>query len=109
MGAVTVSSVKQGSAGDKEERTATVTFSASYSTGGDTINELALGLHRIDDATVLTRGDGVVDHGYQVTLAGPPEARTLRLVRRSATNTVEEVPAATNVSTVAVRMRFRGD
>lgn len=107
MGAVTVSNVKQGQSGAHESRTATVTFSASYSTGGDTLNELALGLHSIVDARVLTKG--VVDHGYQITLGGSPEARTLRVVRRSATNTVEEVPAATNLSAVAVQMQFVGD
>lgn len=114
MGAVSVTVVSKGISNSQRTVDADVTFSASYSTGGDTIAPSQVGLSQIEEAHVI---GGKLDpsrsaasftpnlHGIQPVLAGTPSAPTLKAFKGSNV----EVTAATNLSTSgAVRIRLQG-
>ena len=116
MGACAVSIVSNGVVGGLRAVTADVTFSSSYSTGGDTISPASLGLQHVVSATLpagtLLASQQVPStvftpskHGVQPVLAGTLTAPKLQAFQGS----TSEVAAATNLSTVpALRVEFRG-
>lgn len=109
MGAITFTNRTDHVIGNKRVVEATATFSASYATGGDTITPRALGLSQIDDVTVLgaakdSKGATVTQQGRSIAVAGTPTAPTFKVYSGS----TSEVANATNLSTVAVRVRIFG-
>lgn len=105
MGAAVPSKVKPAKSKAKVSKVvdATVTFSASYATGGDTFLPGQLGLNRV--AMISQPADtNTAAHGAQIVLGGTPSAPTLKVFRGSNA----EVAAATNLSTLVVRLQFHG-
>lgn len=125
MGAVTLSTVKRlGPCPWNKNRqlvAATVTWSSSYATGGDTLATVmlsTLGLRTINKVWVGTDLDPIQAGGtaaaptqmtggsYEVRLAGTAAAPLL-ILRKGGTTPVEE-SAATNVAGVSAYVIFEG-
>lgn len=106
MGAVSVTAVKRRQDTSVKRVDATVTFSASYATGGDTIKLGDVRLNRITDAMVAST-KGTATHGVQVVLAGTDTAPKLKLLA-GAVGSGAEVANATDTHLVVVKMRFLG-
>lgn len=113
MGAVAVSNLSPGSTvGRFKAVEADVAFSASYATGGDTINPKALGLRAIHEVVVPSHHIRTrkpteaarLQSGLSVNLGGTTVAPTLLAYDAAAT----EVAAATNLSARTLRLRFLG-
>lgn len=114
MGAVSFTNAVQGIAGSSRIVEVDVTFSASYATGGDSIDLTQIGLRQVDDMHILgyvskspsAAGNSgkVTSVGIQPMLAGTPQAPLLKsFVNGSQTS------AATNLSALGVvRIEFRG-
>ena len=109
MGAAAVSGARptRPAKGATLERVATFTLSSSYATGGDTFSPGAVGLHQVVEAFQVAHGSPA-SAGMQVVLGGTPTAPKLRVLRRADAGTVAEMPAATNLSAVTVKMVLRG-
>lgn len=82
---------------------ATLTFSASYATGGDTLDMANLGLRRVDQLFV---DGGLATPGYHLQLAGTAAVPLIKLIK-GATAPAEETNA-TNVSTVSAVVELHG-
>lgn len=87
----------------KAVRRATITFSSSYATGGDTLDIANLGLRQVD--TLYVNG-ALATFGYHAQLAGTAQIPKVKLIKGS--TTPAEETAATNVSTVTAQVEFHG-
>ena len=125
MGAVTVANVKRLGPSpwnmNRQLVRATVTWSSSYATGGDTLATVmlsTLGLRQVNKVFVVGQTDPFAAGGdatspvqmtggsYEVRLGGMATAPTL-ILRKGGTTPVEE-SNATNVSTVSATVVFEG-
>ena len=89
--------------GSRKEVFTTVTFDSSYVTGGEPFTPAEFGLDRLDWLSVAGA------NGYVATWDGSTTAPKILLYRQTAaTGALVEVPNATNVSTVVVRVRAVG-
>ena len=113
MGAVVITNRTPGStAGRFKAVEADVAFSASYATGGDTIDPKALGLRAIHEVLVpshhIRSGKPTeaarLQSGLSVNLGGTSTAPTLLAYDAAAT----QVANATNLSARTQRLRFLG-
>lgn len=113
MGTVAVSVVSKSVQGNKRAVEANVTYSNSYSTGGETLHVSDLGLQQVEeayvhagtlDATSQNTGYTPAAHGTHVILAGTPAAPKLKVYE----GTTSEVANATNLSALTARIVFKG-
>jgi uncharacterized Zn-binding protein involved in type VI secretion len=112
LGAVTFTNRTEHVVNNKRAVEATATFSASYATGGDTVSPTALGFRQIDEVHIISggtaaldsRGVAVAQQGRSIGLGGTASAPTFKAYSGS----TAEVANATNLSTVAVRVRIYG-
>lgn len=113
MGAVAITNRTPGSSVGRERVVeADVAFSASYATGGDTIDPRALGLRAIKQITVPSHNirtgkpttAALMQSGLSVNLGGTETAPLLLAYDASGT----QVAAATNLSARTLRVRFLG-
>lgn len=106
MGAVSFSGLKTGVTDDgRRYKEATVTFSASYATGGDTVALGSLGLGEVRRIELV----GLPTGGWQIEdVVTDPKAPKLKLQRRNDAGAVVEQTAAANSSTFSAKVRFIG-
>lgn len=113
MGAVTVANVVPGSNQGRDKVVeADVTFSSSYSAGGDTLNPRQLGLRGIREAQIVGRHirtgkpipNANLQTGKSIQLGGTETAPTLKLYDTANT----ESTAALSNAGVTKRVRFLG-
>ena len=122
MGAVTVANVTQAGVApwnnDRNLVIAKVTWSSTYATGGDTLDETLLGLRSVYKVWVggdldpyydvaLVAVTQMAGGSYEVRLGGTATAPTL-LLRKGGTSPAEET-STTNVSTVNAWLIFEGN
>ena len=85
--------------GNRKMTTATVTFDASYATGGEAIAASDLGLVRLDYLEVSA------GQGYLARWDGSTSSPKILLYRQTAaTGALAEVPSTTDVSAVVARV-----
>lgn len=87
----------------RREELGTITFSNSYATGGDTLVMSTVPMDRVTDLLVEGGPNATTTAGYQIKLAG-----TTTEPKIIAYNTAGQIANATNLSTVAVRVRLVG-
>ncbi len=104
MGAATVALDKTAgvTVDGKRSVTATVTLSASYATGGDTLAITALGLSQVDRAEQVQTGTANTAKAVRVDTANPVAPKVLAF-----TGAVQDA-AASNQSTTVATLTFVG-
>lgn len=89
--------------GSRKQTTATVLFDSSYATGGEAVTIADLGFTRLDWLDVSA------GNGYLAAWDGSLTSPKILLYRQtSATSALIEVPSATDVSTITVRVMAFG-